>query len=387
MHNPRTIIPLVVGLILVSCEVKQNQTIDVDLRSVTVLSATISLPTLNLDDSTNSAHLTRLSDGRIQIRDTLTSIVYSVDGRDNLDGVVYSITQPSGTTLVSASPMTHAGTSNLEFLTYLAPITITIADTAVGPYLVEVVALLRSGQRSNAVRRTLLLTKNNQPPALGNPTIRTFSIAGSDSVRVTVAISVSDPDGIADIARVSLHPHNVSDSVVRQLHDDGNLDLGDVLPGDGIYSSIFPIVPAGSLDDVSFDFVAVDRHNLASPVLTRSLRNSPPVISIVSVPDTIRRPTSGTMNIIFRVAVTDSNGLADIDSVYFINLNSQSQTRFPMFDDGDLTIHGDAVAGDGIYSEIVTISSSNTPGTPTFRFAVVDRRGALTVIDKNIVIL
>ncbi|MCC6398077.1 MAG: hypothetical protein IT282_13775, partial [Bacteroidetes bacterium] len=72
--------------------------------------------------------------------------------------------------------------------------------------------------------------------------------------------------------------------------------------------------------------------------------------------------------------------------VYFMNLSATTPAPFSMFDDGDLSAHGDSVASDGTYSILLSITSSNTPGVKDFRFSVVDRAGARADTTRQITI-
>ncbi len=107
--------------------------------------------------------------------------------------------------------------------------------------------------------------------------------------------------------------------------------------------------------------------------------NSKPVISNLSAPDTLRIPVSGVRLFLIAVSASDSDGLGDIAEVYFKSINSSNPNfRFSLFDDGAITTHGDTVAGDGRFSGVFRIDSSNTPGTKEFRFWARDNTGALS---------
>jgi len=118
-------------------------------------------------------------------------------------------------------------------------------------------------------------------------------------------------------------------------------------------------------------------HVLSSLVVTRN--NARPQIANLSVPDTIRRPTTGFRPVFLAVSASDSDGLGDIQKVFFKSINSTSPSfEQPMFDDGDLNGTGDSVATDGRFSRLLTLDSSATLGTKEFRFWARDRSGALS---------
>ncbi len=96
----------------------------------------------------------------------------------------------------------------------------------------------------------------------------------------------------------------------------------------------------------------------------------------LTIPSTITRPGSGSSLISFFAAVADTNGRTDIDSVYFVNLSSTTPAPVLMYDDGDLTTHGDSVAADGVWSRRLSIDATTSTGAKTFRFSATDRAGA-----------
>lgn len=89
---------------------------------------------------------------------------------------------------------------------------------------------------------------------------------------------------------------------------------------------------------------------------------------------------------ILSILVSDENGIGDIDSVYtdFYSPNNPSAMRVILFDDGT-TLHGDLVAGDGIYS--LKNIFHDAVGERKFEFWARDRRGELSnMITHNVVV-
>jgi len=89
---------------------------------------------------------------------------------------------------------------------------------------------------------------------------------------------------------------------------------------------------------------------------------------------------------ILSILVSDENGIGDIDSVYtdFYSPNNPSAMRVILFDDGN-TLHGDLVAGDGIYS--LKNIFHDAVGERKFEFWARDRRGELSnMITHNVVV-
>jgi hypothetical protein len=116
--------------------------------------------------------------------------------------------------------------------------------------------------------------------------------------------------------------------------------------------------------------------------------NVAPVISNVNMPDTIQAGET----IRFTVEVSDSNGLNDVEFVFYEAydpdgnrvVNTQGIYQFPMFDDGN---NGDITAGDGIYSVILTFPTSTQLGTWRFQFQAEDRSNVLSNILNHYVLI
>ncbi|MDW7680931.1 MAG: choice-of-anchor X domain-containing protein [bacterium] len=78
--------------------------------------------------------------------------------------------------------------------------------------------------------------------------------------------------------------------------------------------------------------------------------NQPPILSQLSVPDTMF--TQSGQSYVVTVIVTDADGRDDVARVEHQIVDSQEQTLATgqFFDDGDYTAHGDNIARDGKYS-------------------------------------
>ena len=98
--------------------------------------------------------------------------------------------------------------------------------------------------------------------------------------------------------------------------------------------------------------------------------------------DTVKR----NKDIIFSIKVSDADGLNDISKVSF-NLfrpDNSSVGNFIMFDDGDVK-HGDAAAGDGIYSLKNSFGTTSSVGVWKFDFSAVDKSDSTSnVITHNL---
>jgi hypothetical protein len=90
-----------------------------------------------------------------------------------------------------------------------------------------------------------------------------------------------------------------------------------------------------------------------------------PVISNLIAPDTVTINPLDTTFIDISVQVHDDAGLGDIAYVFFnsyVPPNGAASHSNPilMFDDGK-SVHGDSQAGDGIYSQVVSLPPTGVP--------------------------
>lgn len=119
--------------------------------------------------------------------------------------------------------------------------------------------------------------------------------------------------------------------------------------------------------------------NSPGTILSITRRNARPMVFNPLVPDTLHRPDTGYRLVRFALSASDSDGLADIEKVFFKSINSQAPDfEQPMFDDGNLSVSGDSVALDGRYSRLLTLDSTATLGRKEFRFWARDKSGALS---------
>ena len=106
--------------------------------------------------------------------------------------------------------------------------------------------------------------------------------------------------------------------------------------------------------------------------------NSRPRLFLMSAPDTVKRPVTDTIHVAFSVSVSDSDGYGDITDVYLKVIAPVPSPEVPLYDDGDFLYHGDRVAGDGIFANILEVSQFNNLGTRTLLFEALDKSGAMS---------
>ena len=375
---------ILISLLFSSCEKERENPIDSNALTSYVLSATLTYFTFNLDSASSTSDVIQLPNGQFTITDTLRATIASPLGISSIKHVQYRIIAPAASSYFTSGKLSQAAGGSATIFQYTGIFSITLDRTDIGRYQVDVSATNQDGSESNALHIPLFITRNNSTPQLGTPSIRKYTPAGSDSTRLSVTIAASDSNGFSDITLVKVRTRNAIDSSLKTMYDNGNSMNGDQLTGDGIFSAITWMTPTLVLDSVKVEFVAIDSKSAQSPIVSRSLLNYPPSITNVIVPDSIQRPTSGFQLITFLETVTDPDGLGDIDSVYFRNFSSQTPTNFYMYDDGNLTLHGDSTANDGTYSLIVRIDPSTTLGNKEFHFYVVDKSGATSSLTRFI---
>lgn len=216
---------------------------------------------------------------------------------------------------------------------------------------------------------------------------------GEYAVSTNIGVAASDGDGPSDLAAVTadvIRPDGTLAASGVMLHDDGMAP--DSVAGDRFYSGTaqFTLIRAQA-GRYQIRVSASDRKGAMSnglqSVLKLSRRNSPPTIGSVFVPDTVNLPTSEYILVQFTASAADSDGLNDIQQVYFYRIEpvDPTQTRFQMRDDGNLdppvtvgniaVTSGDDVAGDGRYSFLIPLRSTDTRRTNLFGFRAVDTFG------------
>ncbi|MBI4548606.1 MAG: hypothetical protein HY707_11530 [Ignavibacteriae bacterium] len=158
-----------------------------------------------------------------------------------------------------------------------------------------------------------------------------------------------------------------------------NFSTGDTVT---FTSEVTFIIHRSEVGRVKFEFFTRSSSGLISNALQKTLlitrNNSRPEISNIVAPDTIIRPTSGFRLIKFSVMASDSDGYGDIEQVFFQRISPTVSSAILMFDSGDEQLHGDQVAGDGVFSRVVQIDSTALFGNQIFLFQAADRLGTIS---------
>lgn len=171
-----------------------------------------------------------------------------------------------------------------------------------------------------------------------------------------VSVKVSDPQGWEDIQTVKyfVFPEGNNVSVWQDtLRDNGK--EGDIIPRDGVFFDSLTVDFAGGIaGKYRMGMVAEDVAHHSSDTLFTPIavvdgeENLPPTLFNPVVPDTLREETLS--DVFFSIQAADTQGLDDLDLVYFqiyLPWSPVPSFRSELRDDG---YFGDAEAGDGIFS-------------------------------------
>lgn len=202
-----------------------------------------------------------LSEGAYQVQDSMVTfpLVVQVTAGDpdgDVSDVVYQLqsvaVQPA---TLASGPMTPIGEGRYEAST---PVSLPISQT--GNYTLTVYAVDMDGRLGNQVRGSVALVNSSHPPVVVSVEAIPSVIRPPYPIDFTLIATVSDPDGLGNVARVEGHAPNGS---IFALYDDG-VSFGDQVRGDGKYTASFTVDDAAPGVQV-FTIQAFDRAGLSSP--------------------------------------------------------------------------------------------------------------------------
>ena len=179
------------------------------------------------------------------------------------------------------------------------------------------------------------------------------------------------------------------------LKDNGDPTNGDPVANDNRFYNFVPLSRYYPVGQYEIQYYITDILDVTKLVAVGTFQfdnaqdNIAPQLSELNMPDTVSRGVP----FIFTVQVVDNNGLSDIDSVYFelyrpdgsVVEPTPGNTKFFMDDTGNLTVFGDQLAGDGIYSFKNSFGETAQTGNWRFEFEALDRLNELSnKIIKNV---
>lgn len=211
----------------------------------------------------------------------------------------------------------------------------------------------------------------------------------SGSQPVLFSVTVQDSNGIEDVPSVIFRLKRQNLTVFStELNS-----LSTTAVDSGLYGAYFDSTFAAErIGGYQLEFQAVDLSEDSSNVLTQAiyLENTAPEIFNLQMVDSLQLPLGSEANTtLIEIWVNDSQGLSDIDSVYFNSVlpNDSAATNNPfiMYDNGlpfnpngSAGEAGDLVANDGTYSLTIALFSNTPTGRYKFFFFARDKVGQLT---------
>jgi len=209
------------------------------------------------------------------------------------------------------------------------------------------------------------------------------------------SIEFNKSDDISSVSLDLYSPESVKLNSGIQLLDNGKTANGDVTANDDIYSVIINLDSNMINGEYELKLFVTDRLDFTKQVATSKYfynngkSNIAPLISDDNIdPDTVIVDT--TVVIWTRIKATDQNGKNDITKVYFVVYKpdgSSNNSQLELYDDGDITNHGDLVANDGVYSLLISVNENNDKGLYNFEFRAKDRSNKLSNIINHSVLI
>ena len=256
------------------------------------------------------------------------------------------------------------------------------ADNSDEDYVLLFDATPASGMTVASLEKEFASFRNFQPRLL-TVTLPDSLPDGFDGFRTCTA-SAEDSNGVEDITAVQFKAAPLDNSLPEfkgALLDDGL--NGDAVAGDGLFTLQFDRTYAvGKKGRYEMTFYAVDRtgEKSESRIADMNFANFPPVISDLTAPDSVQRPTQNEEQFLDLVTihVRDNQTLADIKSVRVIwekpdgtfaedsplqLFDNGLPVKPPNFDGWQFGYRGDEVAGDGVYS-ITIVFDNNVAKNP-----------------------
>ena len=207
----------------------------------------------------------------------------------------------------------------------------------------------------------------------GAELITTISLKNKDVIK-KVWFDITGLDGVTEITSLNLMNDNGTNGDAKK---DDNIFTGKVKLDNNLLSGKFEILYYVE------DIIRLEPNNIKKvgrKIFTyqSKMENVPPQISNLNILDNINRED----RFAFSVVVSDSNGLNDIEKVYYALKdpsgktikNSQGISEFPLYDDGAFN-HSDDIAGDGVFTTNLTFPSSVATGDWEFTFVAKDKGG------------
>jgi hypothetical protein len=204
----------------------------------------------------------------------------------------------------------------------------------------------------------------------------------SDTLVITAELSVRATGQVQNpvliVTWLLRSPSNTRVVSSGEIHDDGTgLDQSK---GDGTFTGKLTfLIRRVEIGVFHAEVSALSQNGFQSNTYIAPLSiyrgNRPPTLLSVVAPDSVNLANQ-TQALTLHVKASDPDGSADLARVVFNSFKPDGTASggnpFQMYDDGSSS-HGDGIAGDGIYSLIISLPSTTVTGTYRFEFQAFDR--------------
>lgn len=244
-------------------------------------------------------------------------------------------------------------------------------------------------KKSDNIIDPTLIAPSISNPSKSKDTVYTPSDAPVVNFITSVRVQQGGDDAIETVVCSLLDP---AGNLIQNFNMSDNGSSPDTTGGNGVYTVAVNYTTTSCLTvgNYSVQYLATSASGLTSNLIVSTVpvyysNNVAPVVSFVNVLDTITRPTTGAFLFPITIKGSDANGQCDIKSVFLKTIKPNGEpgnggNPIFMFDDGDLLVHGDSVAGDGRFSIIAGIGSGNDLGLYQFNYQATDNRGLSSAI-------
>ncbi|NNE70913.1 MAG: hypothetical protein HKN29_11205 [Rhodothermales bacterium] len=223
---------------------------------------------VSIDDLPSAA----ISGDLVMVTMDISARAVDLDG--DLDAVSFVIQSPVRASEAIASGELTAGAGSR----FSTRVEVAFPKALTGPYVLIVYASDEAGALGNELRGTIELSATGNAPVIDEiiaPDRVQRPASGQPAVPIQLIAVVSDPDGLANVARVEVRFNGGSPLL---LCDDGGQGTcnpgfasGDVTSGDGQFTLTIQVDASNSPGDRTLEFIATDRSGLQSEPQTRVL--------------------------------------------------------------------------------------------------------------------
>lgn len=209
----------------------------------------------------------------------------------------------------------------------------------------------------------------------------------TNSINPIIAFNISAKavsNGGSNISSVQCNIYTPDDNLLATFEMLDNGTAPDSVSGDLRYSASISITGISCLQigQYKISISAVNSDGLKSNLITSHFTvinptNQPPYIYRLDVPDSVVRPVSGQFTIELKAYANDTNGVCDVDAIYFnaYRPNGVFIGRFLM---------NEIASGTFNYTNYVTPSTSDSSyGYFKYFFQAQDKSGALSTFAKD----